>query len=107
MFAARLEPLSGQSQHPDRRLWPDTTVGTSHRPATVERVAARHGFGGGHVAVSGPALQALALGRLRLFAPGPVAADTGRFDSGWVAGHVRQGDDPTQGLSSPKLLGAL
>ena len=67
------EPLSGQSQHPDRRLWSDTTVRASHRPATVERVAARRWFGGGHVAVSGPALQAFAPGRLRLFAPGPVA----------------------------------
>jgi hypothetical protein len=64
----------------------------------VERVAARHGFGGGQGAVSGPALQAFALGRLRLFAPGPVAADTGRFDSGWVAGHVRRGMIPHKGF---------
>ena len=81
-----------------RRLWSDTTGRASHRPATVERVAAWRGFGGEHVAVSGPALQALALGRLRLFATGPVAACTERFGSGWAAGRARQGMIPHKGF---------
>src|SRR5205085_12675535 len=90
LLAASLEPLSDQSESLARHLWSDTTGRASHRAATLERVTARRGFGGGHVAVSGPIRQALAFRRLRLFATGPVAACTQRFISGWAVIGVRQ-----------------
>jgi len=94
LLAASLEPLSDQSHHSQRRLWADATVRASHCPATVERVAARRWFGGGHVAVSGPALQALALGDYACLRP----ARSGlleRFASGGADSAAE--DDPTKG----------
>src|ERR1035437_4783554 len=94
MLAASLEALSGQSQSPPRRLWPDTTGRASHRSAALERVAAGRGFGGEHVAVSGPALPALALRRLRLFAAGLVGVCNQRVGLWWAASSARRGRIP-------------
>jgi len=69
-----------------------------HTAQQLERVAAWRGLGGGDVAVSGPALQALALRRLRLFATGPVAACTERFSSGSAAVRARRGMIPQKGF---------
>ena len=94
LLAASLEPLADQSRSAQERLWSATTGRTSHRPATLESVAAGRGFGGGDVAVSSPLLQAFAPGRLCLFATGSVAADTGRFAPGLPTGSGRRGAIP-------------